>query len=91
MIESAGDVLRVSGRVTVDKAAELLLEGMDLLPRISFVDLGALTETDSSLLALLLAWVRGATGRRLSIVHAAPNVRNLARLYGVEEFLPFTA
>jgi len=90
-IEAVGEVLRVSGPVTADLAGDLLATGMDLLQGISVVDLEGITENDSSLLALLLAWVRAAGDRRLSIVHTPPNLRNLARLYGVEEFLPFAA
>lgn len=88
-IEATGEVLRVFGPVTSDLARGLLTAGMDLLQQVSIVDLEGVTENDSSLLALLLAWVRAAGERRLSILHAAPNLRNLAHLYGVEEFLPF--
>ncbi len=50
------------------------------------VDLGAVTECDSSLLACVLAWRRAAAARgaTLAVRNAPANLGRIARLYGVE-------
>jgi phospholipid transport system transporter-binding protein len=54
------------------------------------VDFGAVTEVDSSAVALLLEWRRQAEGRNLTLRLANPPaaLQNLAELYGVLELLP---
>jgi phospholipid transport system transporter-binding protein len=54
------------------------------------VDASALTEFDTSAVALLLHAQREAHARGtvLRVVGAPPKLRELARLYGVEELLP---
>jgi len=53
------------------------------------VDLGEITELDSSLLALLLAWQREARrlGRGLAFANLPEGLATIARLYGVDELL----
>jgi ABC-type transporter Mla MlaB component len=50
------------------------------------IDLGAVTECDSSLLACVLSWRRAATARgaHLAVKNAPENLGRIARLYGVE-------
>ena len=54
------------------------------------IDASALTEFDTSAVALLLHAQREshAHGTVLQVVGAPPKLRELARLYGVEELLP---
>ena len=54
------------------------------------VDLGEVTDLDSSLLALLLAWTREAKARgaTLTFSRLPPDLGTLAQLYGVAELLP---
>ena len=53
------------------------------------VDASALTQFDSSALAVLLECRRLATGagRTLELRHAPPKLRQLARLYGLDDLL----
>ena len=53
------------------------------------VDAGAVTQLDTSALAVLLECARIATagGRRLQIDNIPPRLADLARLYGVDEIL----
>ena len=54
------------------------------------IDASALTEFDTSAIALLLHAQRAgkARGAAVSVTGAPPKLRELARLYGVEELLP---
>jgi len=55
----------------------------------SEVDLGAVRECDSSLLACVLAWRRAAAARgaTLTLQNAPENLGRIARLYGVEDLV----
>jgi phospholipid transport system transporter-binding protein len=50
------------------------------------VDLGVVSEVDSTAVATLLAWQRAARkeGRELSFVNTPASLHSLARLYGVD-------
>jgi phospholipid transport system transporter-binding protein len=54
------------------------------------VDCAALTQFDSSALAVLLAWQRAATARGtpLAIVNLPAGLSSLAQAYGVDSLLP---
>ena len=85
--------MMVSGPVTLANAAALLDEGRrHLAEGVRSVDLGEVTELDSSLLALALAWLREARAAKRELAFANPPeaMQTLARLYGVEELLPTT-
>ena len=85
--------MMVSGPVTLANAAALLDEGRrHLAEGVRSVDFGEVTELDSSLLALALAWLREARAAKRVVAFANPPeaMETLARLYGVEELLPKT-
>ena len=71
MIRRDGRRMVLSGPVTLANVAEVLLEGRRHLDEgrrrldegVRVVDLGEVTEMDSALLALLLAWLRDAVAR----------------------------
>ena len=98
MIRRDGRRMLLSGPVTLANVAEVLLEGKQHLDEgrrrvdeaVRVVDLGGGTETDSALLALLLAWLRDAQGRNRPLEFANPpeSLRTIARLYGVDGLLP---
>lgn len=91
MIRREGERLYVSGPVTLANVARLLEEARaPLAEGVRAVDLGEVTELDSSLLAVLFAWMREANGqgRALSFSRLPQDLRSLAQLYGVAQLLP---
>jgi phospholipid transport system transporter-binding protein len=92
VIRREGRRITVSGAVTLANAARLLEEGRQHLAEgARTVDLGEVTELDSSALALILAWLRDARAagkRELAFANLPPSLQTLARLYGVEELVP---
>jgi phospholipid transport system transporter-binding protein len=91
MIRREGRRLVVSGPVTLANVAGLLEEGRRHLEEgVRTVDLGEVGEIDSSLLALMLAWMRDARARggELAFANLPESLQTIARLYGVEGLLP---
>jgi len=91
MIRREGRSIVVSGPVTLANVAGLLEEGRRHLEEgVRIVNLGEVGEMDSSLLALMLAWVRDARARggELSFANLPESLQTIARLYGVEGLLP---
>ncbi len=90
MIRREGERLYVSGPVTLANVAGLLEEAKAHVASVRAVDLGEVTELDSSLLALLLSWLREAKGRggALSFSRLPEDLVTLAQLYGVAQLLP---
>jgi phospholipid transport system transporter-binding protein len=81
----------IAGPATLASVAALLEEGRAQIEAgISTVDLGEVSELDSSALAMLLAWLREARarGRELSFVGLPEGLVAIARLYGVADLLP---
>jgi len=93
MIRREGGRLMLSGAVTLGNVAALREEGgRHLQEGVRVVDLGEVSEMDSSLVALMLAWLRDARARNgeLSFANPPASLRTIARLYGVEALLPFS-
>jgi phospholipid transport system transporter-binding protein len=91
VIRRDGRRITLSGPVTLANAARLLDEGRrHIAEGARTVDLAEVTELDSALLALLLAWLREARAakRELLFANLPQALQTLARLYGVEELLP---
>lgn len=77
----------VPARVLLDDAAAVMRAGEAAVAAgESQVDLAAVTQSDSSLLACLLAWHRTArvAGKSLTVLNPPAGLRGLAALYGVE-------
>ena len=86
-----GDRIVVSGPVTLANVTQVLEEGYaQIRDGAGAVDLAEITELDSSLLAMLLAWLREARrlGRSLEFANLPQGLATIARLYGVVELLP---
>ncbi len=85
-----GEVLVLEGAVTLDTVPGLAqaLAGQ-AGEGVRVVDFAKVTEVDSSAVALALEWLRQAeqAGRGLRLAHLPAAMQNLARLYGVSEFL----
>jgi phospholipid transport system transporter-binding protein len=91
MIRREGRKITVSGPVTLANAARLLEEGRQHLAEgVRSVDFGEVTEMDSALLALALAWLREARAakRELAFANLPESLRTISRLYGVDTLLP---
>ena len=90
-IRREGERMVVSGPVTLANAGAVLEEGArHLAEGVRTVDLGEVTEMDSSLLATMLAWLRDARrrGGDLAFANLPESLRTLARLYGVDNLIP---
>jgi phospholipid transport system transporter-binding protein len=86
--------LSVAGPVTIANVVATVARGAALFSQESqesqVVDLGGVTEVDSSAVSMLLEWQRG-TGRRRRQIYFAnipPKLQNLVQLYGVAELVP---
>ena len=91
MIRREGARMIVSGPVTLGNVGALLEEGRrHLADGVQTVDLSEVSEMDSALLALLLAWLREARQqeRALGFANLPESLRTIARLYGVDRLLP---
>lgn len=90
MISCEGARCRITGAVTMRTVTDALAESERLFdqPHV-VVDLGGITELDSSAISLLLEWRRAAQAakRRVDFVNLPPNLKSLADLYGVSELL----
>ena len=90
MIRREGERLLLSGAVTLGNVAGLLEEGRRHVDEgVRTVDLGEVTEMDSALLALLLAWLREARAHDATLEFERPPeaLRTIARLYGVDALI----
>lgn len=91
MIRRDGRRIVLSGPVTLANVGRMLEEGRQHLAEgARTVDLSEVTELDSSLLALLLAWLRDAQARQreLAFANLPESLQTIARLYGVDGMLP---
>jgi phospholipid transport system transporter-binding protein len=91
MIRREGRKITVSGPVTLANAARVLEEGRQHVAEgARTVDFGEVSEMDSALLAVALAWLRDARAakRELAFANVPESLQTLCRLYGVESLLP---
>jgi phospholipid transport system transporter-binding protein len=91
MIELDGDVARVSGQMTIDFANALLESGCEAIRGAArSFDLAAVTEVDSSGLAVMFAWMREAKSRDLTLTfsNSPSSIGSLAVVYDVVDLLP---
>lgn len=91
MIQREGERLFVKVPLVMANAPGLLKAGRSALQSGEQVfDFSAVTEADSSALAVMLGWLRAAALSRSTVkfAHIPPGVRSLAELYGVAGLLP---
>ena len=77
--------------MTMSAAAELLAAGEAAIASdASAFDLSAVTDMDSSCLAVVFGWMRAAkaAGKSLRLVKPPPNLLSLAAVYDVADLLP---
>ncbi len=95
MIDEAG-VLRLVGKLNFANAAPLFPEGEKLIAAGAgplTIDLSALLQSNSVVLALLICWLRAARrADRDATIRALPSdMANIAEVVGILEFLPVQA
>jgi phospholipid transport system transporter-binding protein len=91
MIRITGDCAEVSGPMTLSGATVLLAEGeAAIAANASAFDLAAVTEMDSSCLAVVFGWTRAANaaGKSLRLLNLPQSLLSLAAVYGVADLLP---
>ena len=91
MISCHGDRIAVQGPVTIENVVTLTRAGMDLLdiPHLT-VDLEQVTEVDSTIISMLLEWLRAARqkGYELQVINMPASLTSLIQLYGIVELIP---
>lgn len=90
-IRREGTSLKIEGPIHMANARALLGEGSALLvPEVTTIDMGGVTEVDSAAVSLLLEWRREAATRNatLRFANLPESVKSLAALYGVTDLLP---
>lgn len=93
-IETDAAGARVVGAMTIDQASTLLREGRAALAQgHTTFDLAAVSEIDSSGLAVIFGWQRTARqqGRSITLVNAPASLASLAAVYDVVELLPLSS
>ena len=91
MIEVSAGLARVTGPMTLTSANSLLTEGVTLLSgSVTGFDLGAVSDVDSSGLAVVFGWLREAKrlNKTVRILNLPRNLTSLAEVYGVSDLLP---
>jgi phospholipid transport system transporter-binding protein len=94
VIRREGDSLLLEGAITLDTVPGLVDAVEEHLRQgVSVVDFNAVTEVDSAAVALALEWMRqaGRAGKGLRLANLPASMQNLAKLYGVSEFLQSAA
>lgn len=91
-IARVGAALTIRGPVTIDNVTALIESGRDQLvgAEVREVDLGGMSDVDSSAIGMLLEWQRAseaAHGVRLRFVNLPENLKSLATLYDVLDLL----
>ena len=90
MLTCEGGRCALQGPITMQTVTAVLEESARLFAgEHVLVDLGGVTEVDSSAVSLLLEWRREAAraNRRIEFANLPGNLKSLAELYGVSELL----
>ena len=90
MIRREGDTLLVTGPLTMETVPKFTgVVDQHFRAGVTQIDFSAVTEIDSSAVALALEWQRIAAGNKvqLQLCNLPPAMLNLARLYGVSELV----
>ncbi|HET9701884.1 MAG TPA: STAS domain-containing protein [Burkholderiales bacterium] len=91
MVSRDGDIIRVSGPVTIDNVTAVIEAGRQAISGSDpVVDLSGLENVDSAAISMMLEWMRDAArgGRRVRFANLPENLRTLAKVYGVLDVLP---
>jgi phospholipid transport system transporter-binding protein len=86
--------LSVRGPVTIDNVVVVAERGVGLFDREDLIiDLGQITQVDSSAVSVLLQWEREARrrNRQIRFKNVPQKLQSLIRLYGVSELIHWNA
>ena len=90
MIVREGNIIKVEGVVNVDNVTALTAQGTALLDNQCLsVDLAAVGEIDSSVVSMLLEWLRVVKehNSQIQFINQPQSLKSLVQLYGVAEFI----
>lgn len=88
-VRQEGGKIRVEGSITIDNVVAITQHGVTLFEENSLdIDLASVAEVDSSIVSMLLEWLREAKRKniRLRFINIPESVTSLMQLYGVSEF-----
>ena len=89
------NIVQISGRLTMEVTTALFGKGLPLAEGKGniIIDFARVEAVDSSAVSLMLAWLRSAQRRKVTLtyINVPDNLRSLANLYGVAESLPLHA
>ncbi len=91
MIVREGNIIKIGGSITVDSVSAITTQGVSLLDATCLiVDLAEVGEVDSSIVSMLLEWLRVASlhNTQLQFINQPESLKSLVQLYGVSEFIP---
>ncbi len=91
MIVREGNIIKIGGSITVDSVSTITTQGVALLDTpCLIVDLAEVGEVDSSIVSMLLEWLRVASlhNAQLQFINQPESLKSLVQLYGVSEFIP---
>mgnify|MGYP000636152710 CR=1 FL=1 len=88
------NILVLKGKVTVNNVTTIRKAGEDIISKFSMdsvIDLSAVSSAGAVTLSLLLAWLRAARSRNVSLVviNTPDRLFDMARVSGLELVLPF--
>ena len=88
-VRRKGDKISVEGSITIDNVVAMTQHGITLFEENSMViDLASVAEVDSSIVSMLLEWLREAKRRKIQMrfINIPESVKSPMQLYGVSEF-----
>lgn len=91
MILREDHTIIVQGAVTIENVVTITQRGVALFDEQPvMIDLGKVTEVDSTIISMLLEWLRAARqkGCQLQFIHLPANLESLIQLYGIAELIP---
>lgn len=81
----------VQGAVTIENVVTMTQRGVALFDEQPVViDLGKVTEVDSTIISMLLEWLRAARQKdcQLQFINLPVSLESLIQLYGIAELIP---
>jgi phospholipid transport system transporter-binding protein len=88
-VRREGGKISVEGSITIDNVVAITQHGVTLFEENSLdIDLANVAEVDSSIVSMLLEWLREAKRKniRLRFINIPESVTSLMQLYGVSEY-----